>query len=1140
MAADAFRLALDYVHRLAGPGGQASVSDGELLRRYVRGRDQRAFAVLVERHGPLVLATCRRALGDAHLAEDCFQATFQALSRQAPSLNGRSSLAGWLYTVARRGAHKVRVRNLRPLALPPALTAAGCDPLAELSGRELCALLDAELARLPGRYREPIVLCCLEGLARDEAARRLGWSLNAFRGRLERGRMLLRKRLEQRGVTLPAALAVFLLAARSTDAVPPALAQAALRRAMTPFATSTLASTGFRATLLGWQHVLGVVLLLAAAGGAGWWVTAGGAVVEQAHEQVASSADILDEQHPAGTGERVDLYGDPLPDGAIVRMGSTRLRHASLTTFVFLAGGKQVVTAGSNNVLRFWDTTSGRQVREVRLEADPRRGTARTFSPNGKYLAGSAERQIVLWDVESGKKLKVIPGTNGAELTFTPDGKILAELVPDGPTVPRTPEDKHAHVILHEWETLKKRIIFLPTRKIGYDSTYHLRFSPDGRQLAAGGGCGEALCVYETATGKEVKRFLCDASTSTFTPDGKRLAVACMPLAIGGGGAMRGAALHLFDIASGKEVLHFPLDDEQFCFSLVYAPDGNTLACGFWDKNTLVDGTTGRVLRRLPGIPVNRSFSPDGKILAGNTGQRLRFWDPVTGNELQDRPGEFSPLVATALSPDAHYLVAGDWSDLAVRLWDTTSGRLIHSYPFQGADGCPHNLAFSSDGRTFIGSGYGERSTINMKHLLRFRDVTGRAEQRSVELKEPERRDKGYNFHSHLSTDDRYITSLETIFDGEEHTRLALWETASGKLVTEHTLRSALSRFFAWQDDGKAVALALRKGGLSVVDVESGENRIHIPGDFDGPLAASPDFRLLAAHRAPASDNASSASAATIDVRETITGKKVTTAPDEGVTHLALAPDNRHLITADRAFLRVIDLATGKESWRRSLGVAMPDSAGEGIVRVLYLSPDGERAITILHDGTGLVWDIRKALAHAELPADVLAEKSIATWWEELASDDAGRAYGAVWRMVDAPADVVVPFLVRHLPPAGNFDAKKVRQLIADLDNDAFSVRESAFKQLEAMRTTAELEMRRVLAAGPSAEVRRRLEALLAQPAAAVSSPGECRRLRSIQVLEQIGSTEARRVLSEIAEQGTSVAEVRDAKAGLYRMSRRR
>src|SRR5262245_54216552 len=195
--------ALTDLRRRATPGAD-NLPDGELLRRYADTRDESAFAALVRRHGRVVWGAALRRTADRQLAEDVFQATFMALARRAGRLHGRTSLAGWLYTVGLRFAHKA-ARRPRPATLDH-LPDPQPGPLADLSARDLLATIDDELGRLPERLRLPVVLCCLDGLSRDEAAIRLGCSFQVLKGRLERGRELLRKRLAARGVSLSAAL----------------------------------------------------------------------------------------------------------------------------------------------------------------------------------------------------------------------------------------------------------------------------------------------------------------------------------------------------------------------------------------------------------------------------------------------------------------------------------------------------------------------------------------------------------------------------------------------------------------------------------------------------------------------------------------------------------------------------------------------------------------------------------------------------------------------------------------------------------------------------------------------------------------------------------------------------------------------
>ncbi|MGE3805086.1 MAG: sigma-70 family RNA polymerase sigma factor [Gemmataceae bacterium] len=203
-----------FLYRLKGRADSAG-PDAELLERY-RGGDQSAFRSLVERHGAMVLAVCRRQLGE-HDAEDAFQATFLVLARKAGALDGASSLASWLYTVARNLAVDVRLMESRRRQREERVAAARTE--AALPGsknaREVQDVLDDELTRLPEKYRAPLVLCLLEGKTHDEAARELGWPRGSMAKRLERGQELLRERLVRRGLALSAVSALLAEASSS-------------------------------------------------------------------------------------------------------------------------------------------------------------------------------------------------------------------------------------------------------------------------------------------------------------------------------------------------------------------------------------------------------------------------------------------------------------------------------------------------------------------------------------------------------------------------------------------------------------------------------------------------------------------------------------------------------------------------------------------------------------------------------------------------------------------------------------------------------------------------------------------------------------------------------------------------------------
>jgi C-terminal peptidase prc len=219
-----------HLRRVAGDVAPCA-TDRQLLERFSVGRDEAAFAALVERHGPLVWGVCRRVLRQEQDAEDAFQATFLVLARKAGTVRWRDSVHNWLYEVASRLAAEARVKAARRrLHEGRAAALARTETLPDDIARELGAVLDEELRRLPARLRAPLLLCYLEGRTSDQAARHLGWSLRTLQRRLAQGRDLLRVRLTRRGLTLSAALAAPALA-RGAD-VPALLAVSTVKTAV--------------------------------------------------------------------------------------------------------------------------------------------------------------------------------------------------------------------------------------------------------------------------------------------------------------------------------------------------------------------------------------------------------------------------------------------------------------------------------------------------------------------------------------------------------------------------------------------------------------------------------------------------------------------------------------------------------------------------------------------------------------------------------------------------------------------------------------------------------------------------------------------------------------------------------------------
>ncbi|HSQ54312.1 MAG TPA: sigma-70 family RNA polymerase sigma factor [Gemmata sp.] len=183
------------------------VPDGELLHRFVSRKDSAAFELLVRRHADAVWTAAVRILGNEADAEDVFQATFFALLRKATSVHG-ACIGGWLHRVAVNAALKLRSRRTPSASEGVIDELSGQDAANPVEVAELDAIVQQEVARLPERYRLPIILCELEGQSHADAARALGWPVGSVSGRLSRARAILRDRLARRGLAAPATLIV--------------------------------------------------------------------------------------------------------------------------------------------------------------------------------------------------------------------------------------------------------------------------------------------------------------------------------------------------------------------------------------------------------------------------------------------------------------------------------------------------------------------------------------------------------------------------------------------------------------------------------------------------------------------------------------------------------------------------------------------------------------------------------------------------------------------------------------------------------------------------------------------------------------------------------------------------------------------
>ncbi|HEV3385814.1 MAG TPA: sigma-70 family RNA polymerase sigma factor, partial [Gemmata sp.] len=837
-------------------------TDAELLRHFVDTRDETAFAEIVRRHGGLVRGVAQRLLVDTDMAHDVFQATFLLLAKKAKHGKWERTIGPWLYQVACRMAFKARARRAKqPIRFVTGVesSAPSFHPADSLVWAEVRNAIDDELSLLPAIYRDPLILCYLEGLSRDEAADALGCTLTVLKGRLERGRVALRRGLERRGLTLSVGLATLIpdscvsakaseeLARLAADSVMGVPIPAALRQLILMGSSGTV----LKAVTLG--GVLAALLLGMAV-----------AISESGHPPQTIDSNAKNLVHSKSEKATETEY-EPLPVGAVARLGSTRFRHAGLRDFVILKDGKSVVTAGKDGVLRYWNLDTGQQIRTVSLMGYETVHRLATLSPDGKLFAAAEDWQLDIWDAGSGKQIKHFPGLEirpSDFLCFSDNGDYLVI------------GDSRHNVSLLAWRSDRiDRQLPLPKTENGSDSSFHGYFTPDSSRVIAGGGWEEKLCVFDVKQLKKLLELPCNATTSTVTPDGKTLIVnTTRP-------GMRDSDICLHDLTTGKERKRFTVPG--FFLRLTVSPDSRTLACSHSDQSCLVDLATGKVRHTLTGYPSGVDFTPDGTTLVSIevAAAHLRTWNTVTGEEKNPLPGDIGLSAALVVSPDGRVLASADGMSKAVTLWDLSNGRVIRELPLGEIEKRRvRDLAYSTDGKLLY--------AVQGMGFTQWWDPTTGERRGSFQLSRPAKnalwQDPNAFFTSNyqLSPDGRRVVSLERRYDGlkvpRERTTLGMWDTSSGKLIAEREYPAPENnRRCKWL--GNAFIGLPVPEGLSIFTPVTGKVQISIPDVTpNGPVVASPDGRLFAALVSARTD-----AVATVSVRifEALTGRPISTIP---------------------------------------------------------------------------------------------------------------------------------------------------------------------------------------------------------------------------------------------------------------------
>jgi RNA polymerase sigma factor (sigma-70 family) len=1108
--------ALKYLLRDLHTRCRQDLNDGQLLERFCAAHEEAAFTLLVQRHGPMVFAVCRRNLCNLHDAEDAFQATFLVLVRKARSIRKRESLASWLHGVARRIALRAGAqatsRQAREKKAAAGASRAPADPLWE---QELRCVLDEEIEHLPPKYRAAVVLCYLAGKTYDQAAAELGWPKSSLSGRLERARRLLCERLTRRGLGIPAIVAGTLLTTEAAPAAVPARLTLATVRAVAFSITGKSAATMVAAPKVAWltesavsavsvsklKLMLVLMLLVAATGSI--------AMTQWSHSSAEMAASIdpartpLEALNPqAGDAQpdqrqetRTDHHGDPLPPGAISRLGTQHYRVGEHGRIAFERAGKTFVS-GIDGAALLWHMHTGKILRRFPMPG-PAVGVA--ISPDGKTVAacgasgasGDDEGAIVrIWDTATGAQLRELSTEGGNQvLLLTSDGKLARPCgrndtclwdLATGKLLWKRPGLQPV-VFSEDGATLvgtaKDNIVFLEAatgrelrRFVGPKWTSPMALSPDCRMLAAPryGDAKWAIQLWDTTTGKlalEVPGLRSSGEHFTFSPDGKMLAW-----------SSRDKSIRLLDVSTGKELRRVACGLETARL-LTYFQDG-TLGFCLWNEDTVrvwdlnrdrelypLDGHRGRLFAAL--------YMPDSRtIVSASMDNTIRWWDLANGKELHRTEAHHGGVWSLALTHDGKTLASASANDPGVRLWDAANRKETGRLPVKEA---VFGLAFTADGRSLLTANPGGnpgRLPEERANVLRLWDVATSKELRRWHT-------MSNRCPLALSPDGRFVAS-------ENQDAVIVWDAMTGRQFRRLPLPAPVSvNDLAFSPDGRTLVTAQRDG------------------HFRNPQSAVRFWELATAKERLFSS---------ID-------------PAWGQC-LAYSPDGRYLAVGGERKVHVLDATTGE--------VIREFTGHHRDVTSLAFAPDGKSLASGSADTTILIWKID------EPPQKRLADLSpgkLKSTWDDLRGPDAANAHRAIGTL--SAARQTVAYLAQRLKPIAAANPARLEMLTADLDSEQFALRDAATEELVRAAELAEPALRKALVTATSLEFRRRVEALIRKLEEPITSPETVRLLRSLEVLERVGTPDARTVLQTMAT-GTAASMItQTARDALQRLSAR-